>query len=89
MTQNGRPPLQRDFRKHCSEGVVGASRMEDEMIWVKTENERHCGNCGLVLGKWILHSDQGHRVAEANFCPLCYPDVDRIFHTPEAVREAA
>ncbi len=58
------------------------------MAWVKTADERRCGNCGAGEERWALHHDHGHRVAEATFCPVCYPDLEKIFHTPEAARDA-
>lgn len=58
-------------------------------MWVKSPSERRCGACDAVIERWVLHNDRGHNVAEATFCPVCYPDVERIFHTPEAARDAA
>lgn len=46
-------------------------------MWVKIPGERCCGTCGVVVEQWILYNGLGHRVAEANFCPVCYPDLER------------
>ena len=60
-----------------------------DMMWLKAPTERCCGNCGVVVERWVLHNDLGHRVAEATFCSVCYPDVERLFHTPDPARDAA
>ena len=54
------------------------------MAWVKTADERRCGTCGVVVEQWVLLKGPGHQVAEATFCPVCYPDVKRVFDTPLA-----
>ena len=59
------------------------------MMWIKTPSERHCGTCGVLVEKWVLHNNLGHTAAETIFCPVCYPDVERIFHTPNVVVNAA
>jgi len=63
--------------------------MERDMAWVKTADERRCGTCGVVVEQWVLLKGPGHQVAEATFCPVCYPDVKRVFDTPETSRAAA
>ena len=60
-----------------------------DMAWVKMPNERHCRTCGVVVEQWVLLKGPGHQVAEATFCPVCYPDVKRVFDTPETSRAAA
>lgn len=57
-------------------------------MWVKIPGERRCGTCGVVVDRWILHNGFGHRVAEANFCSVCYPNLERTFHTSEKARDA-
>lgn len=57
-------------------------------MWVKIRGERRCDTCGEVVERWILYNDHGHRVAEASFCPVCYPDLERTFHTSEKARDA-
>lgn len=43
------------------------------MVWLKMPNERPCGTCGGVVEHWVLLQGDGPRVAEAIFCPVCYP----------------
>lgn len=56
-------------------------------MWVKSSSKRRCGTCDVVVERWVLHNNLGHSVGEAAFCPMCYPDVERIFHTDEAAFE--
>ena len=60
-----------------------------DMAWVKMPNERHCRTCGAIVQHWVLLKRARRKSAEATFCAVCYPDVERIFHTPEAARDAA
>jgi len=60
-----------------------------DMAWVKMPNERHCRTCGVVVEQWVLLKGPGHQVAEATFCPVCHPDVKRVFDTPETSRVPA
>ncbi len=89
MTPIGRDVPQATLCKKYFEGMIEASRVEDDVMWVKMPSERRCGSCGVVVERWVLHNKLGHRVAKATFCSVCYPDFERIFHTPEAVRDAA
>jgi hypothetical protein len=57
-----------------------SSEAKSDLMWVQAVGERHCGRCGAVVRCWVLHSDHGHRVAEATFCAACHPDLERIFH---------
>lgn len=59
------------------------------MTWVKTQDERRCETCGVVIDHWFLQKNQGYQVAEATFCPVCYPDLKRVFDTPRTARDAA
>lgn len=59
------------------------------MAWTKGLDGRACGTCGIVIERWVLRNNHGHQVAAATFCPACYPDVKRVFDTPEQVRAAA
>ena len=68
---------------------VQSPEMEDDVMWVKAPSERCCGTCGVAVERWVLHNEQGHRVAEATFCSVCYPDVEQIFNAPEEARSAA
>ncbi|MFQ5932650.1 MAG: hypothetical protein ACE5MM_09590 [Nitrospiraceae bacterium] len=58
-------------------------------MWIKTPSQRDCGTCGVLVEKWLLHNNLGHTVAETIFCPVCYPDLEEIFHTPEVAVNAA
>lgn len=55
------------------------------MKWLKTSDERSCGTCGVVVEHWVLHRNGGYQVAEATFCPICYPDLKNVFETPDPV----
>jgi hypothetical protein len=59
------------------------------MGWVKSRDGRRCGMCGVVVEHWVLQNNHGQQVADARFCPSCYPDVKRVFDTPEQDRAAA
>ncbi len=55
------------------------------MKWLKTPDERRCETCGVVVEHWILYRNERHQVAEATFCPICYPDLKSVFEVPERV----
>ena len=59
------------------------------MKWLNTPDERRCGTCGVIVEHWVLHRNEGHQVAEATFCPVCYPDLKSVFGTPEAIGAAS
>lgn len=59
------------------------------MMWEKTPNERHCEKCGVLFERWVLRKFDGHRLAEATFCPVCSPDVQKIFATADLVSDVA
>jgi len=49
------------------------------MAWIKSLDVRRCGTCGIVVERWVLQNNQGRQVADATFCPACYPDVKKVF----------
>lgn len=55
------------------------------MKWLKTPDERCCGMCGVVVEHWVLHKNEEHQVADATFCPICYPDLKTVFEPAEPV----
>lgn len=59
------------------------------MTWVQMPNGRPCGTCGTAVELWVVLKCGGRKTAEATFCPICYPDVAKVFAIPEKVREAA
>lgn len=61
----------------------------DEAMWIMVPSKRCCSTCGVGIERWVLHDDRGHRVAEATFCPVCYPDLEGIFHPREEAHNAA
>lgn len=48
-------------------------------MWIKSLDGRRCGTCGVVGEHWVLQNNHGRHVADATFCPACYPDVKRVF----------
>lgn len=59
------------------------------MAWIKSLDGRRCATCGMVVERWALRDNHGYEVADATFCPMCYPDVSRVFNDPEQERAAA
>ncbi|MFQ5917270.1 MAG: hypothetical protein ACE5I0_05590 [Candidatus Binatia bacterium] len=59
------------------------------MAWVRTADQRCCGTCGMVIEHWVLLKGPSNQVAEATFCPVCHPDVKRVFDAPEVALAAA
>jgi hypothetical protein len=49
------------------------------MAWIRSRDVRRCGTCGIVVERWVLQNNHGHQVADATFCPVCYPDVKQVF----------
>ena len=49
------------------------------MAWIKSLDVRRCGTCGIVGERWVLQNNHGRQVADATFCPVCYPDVKKVF----------
>jgi len=49
------------------------------MAWIKSLDGRRCGTCGIVVERWVLQNNHGRQVADATFCPACYPDVKKVF----------
>ena len=49
------------------------------MAWIKSLDVRRCGTCGIVGERWVLQNNHGRQVADATFCPVCYPDVKQVF----------
>lgn len=58
------------------------------MEWVKVTDEHPCRQCGIAIQHWVLLNPKGLRVVEANFCPVCYPDIKKVFEA-EWARAAA
>lgn len=59
------------------------------MMWEKTPDGRHCEKCGVIFERWVLRKFDGHRLAEATFCPVCSPEVKKIFATADMASDAA
>ncbi len=53
------------------------------MVWVKASEKRRCGNCGILVERWVLQRNSRRKVAEATFCPTCYPDLKKAFDAAE------
>jgi hypothetical protein len=48
-------------------------------MWLKISEDRFCPNCEVPIEHWVLYGQSGRIVAEATFCPICYPDVKGVF----------
>jgi len=59
------------------------------MLWVGMPKQQPCAICGTAVELWVVLRSGGRKVAEATFYPVCYPDLERILHEPEAARSAA
>ena len=61
-------------------------------MWLKIPENRLCPNCEVPIEHWVLYGQSGRIVGEANFCPICHPDVKGVFeegpsHAPEEALE--
>lgn len=57
-------------------------------MWVRASDKRRCGNCGILVERWVLQRNPRRQVAEATFCPTCYPDLKKIFDAAGPTGEA-
>jgi len=55
-------------------------------MWLKISENRLCPNCDIPIEHWVLYGQSGRVVGEANFCPVCYPDVKGVFEALEPSR---
>lgn len=53
------------------------------MTWVKMPNDVPCSTCGTGVEIWVVLRAAGQKIAEATFCPICYPYVAEVFDIPE------
>jgi hypothetical protein len=59
------------------------------MSWVEMPKEQPCAICGTAVELWVVLKSAGRKVAEATFCPICYPNIHKIFAVPEKERGSA
>jgi len=59
-------------------------------VWLRIAESRLCPNCYVSTEHWVLYGQTGRTVAEATFCPICYPDVKGVFEAdPSHFQEEA
>jgi hypothetical protein len=60
------------------------------LMWLQISENRLCRNCEVPIEHWVLYGENGRAVGEANFCPICYPDVKGVFEeSPSHSQEEA
>ncbi len=53
------------------------------MGWVRLSHEYPCETCGGPVHRWVRLTTKGGRIAEATFCPVCFPEVKAGVDIPE------
>lgn len=59
------------------------------MTWIQLPHNGPCETCGTEVEVWVILRCGRRKMAEASFCPTCYPDLAKVFAVPEKTRGVA